>query len=90
MNKPAVPLLLLSLTKQLIINCLWSLCFSDPIAQLAVDNTRNILFSRSERGTIQVNLQDPVTDTMISTYHTWMRTRLRVAFVNYSNFSDNL
>ncbi|XP_074610935.1 nuclear pore complex protein Nup155-like [Acropora palmata] len=26
----------------------------DPIAQLAVDNTRNILFSRSERGTIQV------------------------------------
>jgi len=43
--------------------------FSDPIAQLAVDNTRNILFSRSERGTIQVNLQDPVTDVMISTFH---------------------
>ena len=27
---------------------------SDAIAQLAVDNTRNILYTRSEKGTIQV------------------------------------
>ena len=31
-------------------------CFmvSDAIIQLAVDNTRNILYTRSEKGTIQV------------------------------------
>ena len=29
---------------------------TDAIVQLAIDNTRNILFSRSERGTIQVQL----------------------------------
>lgn len=27
---------------------------ADPIVQLAVDNTRNILYCRTERGTIQV------------------------------------
>lgn len=28
---------------------------SDAIVQLAVDNTRNILYTRSEKGTIQVH-----------------------------------
>lgn len=30
--------------------------FLDPIVQIAVDNSRNILYTRSEKGVIQVRL----------------------------------
>lgn len=35
-------------------NFLLSFCFIDPIVQIAIDNSRNTLFTRSEKGVLQV------------------------------------
>lgn len=35
-------------------NLLSSLCSTDPIVQIAIDNSRNTLFTRSEKGVLQV------------------------------------
>lgn len=31
-------------------------CLSDPIVQIEIDNSRNILYTRSEKGVIQVSI----------------------------------
>lgn len=33
-------------------------CLTDPIVQIAIDNTRNTLFTRSEKGVLQVRCLD--------------------------------
>jgi len=35
-------------------HCYYLLCFPDGVAQIVVDDTRNILYTRSEKGTITV------------------------------------
>jgi len=30
------------------------LCLSDPLVQICIDDSRNVLYTRSEKGTIQV------------------------------------
>lgn len=39
---------------KLYFNFLLSCCSTDPIVQIAVDNSRNTLFTRSEKGVLQV------------------------------------
>lgn len=51
------------------IQTLMSFCLTDPIVQIAIDNTRNTLFTRSEKGVLQV--QCPVIQYFMIVLNSW-------------------